>query len=269
VLDAIYRPYLEFMYPTTPITFYSPEPGPPRTCGSACTTTDADDKQQGEWCKVPRLDDKGDHGHAASMIYQRYLSLTEHTIYQEPVVAGAGRLREDRGKTLGLVAGRGPKRMRSSAKAPAKHELWCRCTRLYSKSQQYHPAQENVRRVLESYTPPRAAASRRRRIRTGGTRPCGSIALSIRFRPHSQFMDGAEATDPMYYTPIYMGEYDATGKLLDPEDPLLYWHLPILRDGALPARVADPRLGPGAGRGDEYWTRVLLTRAFGCGSTTG
>ena len=33
---------------------------------------------------------------------------------------------------------------------------------------------------------------------------------------------------PTTYRPYYLGTYDAEGKLLDPEDPMLYWLVPVL-----------------------------------------
>jgi hypothetical protein len=35
--------------------------------------------------------------------------------------------------------------------------------------------------------------------------------------------------DPTLFRPYYMGEYSPEGKLLDPDDPFLYWLLPIMR----------------------------------------
>jgi hypothetical protein len=43
------------------------------------------------------------------------------------------------------------------------------------------------------------------------------------------FSEGVSPTDDPLYKPFYMGKYDTDGKLLDPKDPFLYWHLPIVR----------------------------------------
>jgi hypothetical protein len=41
--------------------------------------------------------------------------------------------------------------------------------------------------------------------------------------------------DLFRYRPHYLGEFDAEGKLLTPNDPMLYWLVPIIRK--------DPKLG--------------------------
>jgi hypothetical protein len=49
--------------------------------------------------------------------------------------------------------------------------------------------------------------------------------------------NGTSPYDPVTYLPFYFGEYDASGKLLDPGNPLLYWLIPIIyepKPGAKP-----------------------------------
>ena len=41
---------------------------------------------------------------------------------------------------------------------------------------------------------------------------------------------GIEARDPEFYRPFYLGEYNKDGRLMDEDDPFLYWMLPVLRD---------------------------------------
>jgi hypothetical protein len=41
---------------------------------------------------------------------------------------------------------------------------------------------------------------------------------------------GADPRDWINYFPYYMGEFDGNGRLLDPEDPFLYWLLPMVRE---------------------------------------
>jgi hypothetical protein len=36
--------------------------------------------------------------------------------------------------------------------------------------------------------------------------------------------------EPALFVPVYVGEFDPEGQLLDPDDPLLYWVVPILRE---------------------------------------
>lgn len=50
-------------------------------------------------------------------------------------------------------------------------------------------------------------------------------------------LDGKHPLDDWNFSPYYMGKYDPEGKLLDPEDPFLFWHVPIVR---VPKRYPEP-----------------------------
>jgi hypothetical protein len=41
---------------------------------------------------------------------------------------------------------------------------------------------------------------------------------------------GIDPRNPRLYIPVYMGEYNPAGELVDDSDPLLYWILPIIPD---------------------------------------
>jgi hypothetical protein len=47
--------------------------------------------------------------------------------------------------------------------------------------------------------------------------------------PIPEFFQGLDPRDPETYRPVYLGEYDLTGNLLDHDSPFLYWMLPIVR----------------------------------------
>jgi hypothetical protein len=44
-----------------------------------------------------------------------------------------------------------------------------------------------------------------------------------------ELYEGKEPLDPTTFMPFYMGKYSPEGKLLDPDDPFLFWHVPIVR----------------------------------------
>jgi hypothetical protein len=44
-----------------------------------------------------------------------------------------------------------------------------------------------------------------------------------------QLQWGADPYDPTTYSPYYLGEFNTEGELLHPDDPLLYWLIPIIR----------------------------------------
>ncbi|HEY7329160.1 MAG TPA: hypothetical protein VH592_16070 [Gemmataceae bacterium] len=41
--------------------------------------------------------------------------------------------------------------------------------------------------------------------------------------------EGKDPLDPASFLPYYQGKYSPEGKLLDPDDPFLFWHVPIVR----------------------------------------
>lgn len=44
-----------------------------------------------------------------------------------------------------------------------------------------------------------------------------------------ELSEGKNPLEETRFVPFYMGKYDPDGKLLDPEDPFLFWHVPIVR----------------------------------------
>src|SRR5262249_34882094 len=44
------------------------------------------------------------------------------------------------------------------------------------------------------------------------------------------FGEGIDPLDETLYLPYYQGEYDAEGNLKEPQDPFLYWLIPILKE---------------------------------------
>ncbi len=54
--------------------------------------------------------------------------------------------------------------------------------------------------------------------------------------PHD-LVEGKNPLDNWNFTPFYMGKYDPDGKLLDPDDPYLFWHVPIIR---VPRNYPEP-----------------------------
>src|SRR5262249_41480568 len=43
-----------------------------------------------------------------------------------------------------------------------------------------------------------------------------------------QLAMGENPKDGVYYLPYYQGQYDPDGRLMDPDDPFLFWCLPIV-----------------------------------------
>jgi hypothetical protein len=254
VWPRIFRPYLEFLYLNNAYHFYSPEPGPPTFLWFRLYYTDAEGKEQGEWFKVPKLNDKGEHGHPTSMLYQRYLSLTEHSIQREPFVADHPNF-EAVAKKRWLWTPQGAKQEAVVGQHPTKHETVVPMHPSRTPSQQYYRATDDVRRVLKSYT--RHVLRQQADEHPDRRYTYVKVYRVVHDIPaHALYQQGWSPTDPEFYIPIYMGEYDATGELRFSSDPLLYWMLPILRDtpGLKESRIRD---WARRHAGDPYWTRIL------------
>jgi hypothetical protein len=64
--------------------------------------------------------------------------------------------------------------------------------------------------------------------------------LEHRITPPVLLVEGLDPYHPTTYRPYFLGDYDANGELVDPQDPMLYWLVPVVSKpgGAAPG---DPR----------------------------
>lgn len=253
ILGRIYRPYLQFLYLTNAYHFYSPEPGPPSHVWFYLYFDNAQGEHLGHWYKIPKLDDSGRHGHTTSLEYQRYLSVTEHTMGSSPYHFESA----DYQKRAALRTAWTPEAAKNEPLVilnPTKREVLVPLHPTKTKSQQFHYPRWDNKKVLESYSRhvlhKHAAEHPDRKYTT-----VRIYRVVHRIPPTDLYFDGWHPTDPEFYTPIYMGEFDQRGRLLDPNDPYLYWELPILRDDP---GVEESNIRDWARRhaGDPYWVRT-------------
>ncbi len=254
IWTRIYRPYLQFMYLNNAYHFYSPEPGPPSYLWFRLYYLDEAGKSFAHWYKIPRLDDSGRHGHTASLEYQRVMSITENSIACESVASenpffeklAARRVAwTPDGAKLAPIVGAGP----------GQNDLLVPLNPSLSKVQQYLPPQAYIRRLLESYAR-HVLSKHQAEFPDRNYTHLRMYRVIHRIPPTNLYLIGLDPTDPEFYTPIYFGEYDTKGKLLNPNDPLLYWVLPILRDRQ---GIVDSPIRDWARRhaGDPHWMRVV------------
>ena len=52
-----------------------------------------------------------------------------------------------------------------------------------------------------------------------------------------ELSEGKDPLEKTTFMPYYMGKYDPEGRLLDPKDPFLFWHVPYAR---VPKRYPEP-----------------------------
>lgn len=233
VWTRIYRPYLEFMYLNNAYHFYSPEPGPASYVWFRLFYEDTKGVQHATWHKIPKLDDKGFHGHSVALEYQRTLALTENTVHSDSaslfVVDAEGNSR---------IAGFYERRMHNS---PLNKEIVIlgqeKRTQVMNipfypflqHLQQYRPPSLPSMRLIESFAkhacnlPPPDPSWTIKSVKV--------YRVQHNIPPAGPFMRGLDPQDPELYLPYYLGEYTPDGKLQNPDtDPFLFWLLPVLRD---------------------------------------
>src|SRR5262249_35240194 len=77
-----------------------------------------------------------------------------------------------------------------------------------------------------------------------------------------ELASGADPLDLTTFLPYYQGRFDAEGKLLDPEDPFLYWHVPTLYYRDLPPVLRDGKADRAVPRPGEAAPDTVLVYAF-------
>ncbi len=219
VRTRIFQPYLTFAYMGNAYHFYSPDPGPASVLAFFLKTetgTDANGKKeyQTRWVIMPTR--PADVRDPLGLGYFRRLSLTEQ------VARGGGNGLSDQSERSEVVG-----RRTSVANAIPFHPI-------FSPEAQYRlPNSDVIRYVLPSY------ASHVILDETSGKEEAAKTTVKIYRLEHmttpvEQFRQKlADGTFPSPYhpgtfRPYFMGEFDAHGTLINPQDELLYWMLPIL-----------------------------------------
>jgi hypothetical protein len=225
-------PYLSFLYMRNAYHFYSPEPGPASllVCLLQYELDEADangrPKTVHEWVMLPRRDEHMKDPLAQT--YCRRLSITEMVSAAMPGMATGTNFEKldvyQRRQRAGIVAAGG-----------AKEPIPLVTTLDESADLQYRVPQSHITRyLLPSYAAHLADEF------SGPGRKVASVKIyrfEHRITPTAEFARGRNPFHPTTYRPYYYGEFDATGKLLNPQDEMLYWLIPVApkRGGASPA----------------------------------
>lgn len=228
-----YREYLTFTYMRNAYHFYSPEPGPASVLMVLVKyETDETDPKTGtpktvhEWVTIP---DRDVHmKDPLGLTYYRRLALTEMvsgttwamTTPQSAEKAEATRLREK--ASVGLH-GKEPIPLAPEYVMPVVN--------------QYRVPQAHISRyVLPSYAKHMAVEFSGPGRRVASTR---LYRLEHQIVRTPVFAKGGDPFHPTTYHPYYLGEYNADGRLTDPQDPMLYWYVPVMTRPGGPAPT-DP-----------------------------
>lgn len=232
-----YRHYLFFTYFTNAYHFYSPDPGPATLVWFHIEY--ADGKTQ--WKKIPNRQES-----PIGLHHQRMLAAAESTSNN---VAGGPLLKrmlieqwEEKFKPRkyelfpGIPHASGEEIMKRRQQAADSYKFvdpqdgrLAPLMFVYDAapmSNQYSEPNDFSRRLIASFA---------RHIAYEFTQPSNPVRAVRVYRVIHKMMsprelsEGKDPTDQTSFVPFYMGKYDPEGKLLDPDEPFLFWHLPIVR----------------------------------------
>lgn len=216
---TLFRPHLVFCYTNNAYQFYSPEPGPASLLWFCIETTNGEKL----WFKMPRKPET--HLDPMSVEFYRRLSMTEAINQNQTLAAVPTDVLQSRLNLVNLIP--------LLPDTPATF--------------QYRPPQPHVRRILSSYV----------RHVTGLPNFQGQVSTVKVYRvlhkmlTAQEFAEGRNPFGESTYMPYYLGTFDAQGQLLDPDDPMLYWLLPITRR---PVTVT-PNMRPGIESVDNFLSK--------------
>jgi hypothetical protein len=217
----IYRPYLQFMYLNNAYHFYSPEPGP-ATQLWFCVRYD-DPNVPPHWVQLPRPED-----YQSRLLYQRAIAMSESTTYGRYGYPG------DMFGPDGRVARRVKERMRIPYDPTMQTD---KASYFPDLSQYREPFDWSAKKYVASYAR-HVARDPKYRSPDSPEAPVKSVKVYRVLHKILSAIDMGEGVDPQGATtfmPVYMGEFDGDGNLLDGEnsahpDPLLYWVVPIVAE---------------------------------------
>ena len=225
LMARVYRPYLHLLYMSNAYHFYSPDPGTSTVLRFAVFYSDGERK----WIEVPNKKDC-----PIGMTYQRVNALPEHSFYSNgrfppndsDLRADPNMPRPPRGSWDDINRRRqhGSTQSWGPEGKPIPMVLDMDPTWQYQQPTEVSEHQiASLARHLWHYPPAQS--------------PTPGVTISsvkvYRVKVHVltpyELAKGRDPFDPIKTMPYFLGEFDKTGTLLHPEDPFLYWYLPIVR----------------------------------------
>lgn len=245
-----YRYYLNFAYLTNAYHFYSPDPGPPTLLWFHVEYADG----SARWIKLPNK-----HESPVSLHHLRMLAAAESA--NSPTV----------GLPLDPV-----QKLQWEQKFKRSYELlpgiphptgdqvirWRRAAAMYNfidpndnrkapirlfedvpdtldgMASQYAEPPEISRRLIASYARHIARTSPHLKDPKVAVKSVRVYRVTHTLVTPRELAEGhRQVLDETTFVPFYMGKYDLDGRLLDPKDPFLFWHLPIVN---VPQNYPDP-----------------------------
>ncbi len=222
VYSRVYHPYLTFTYMRNAYHFYSPEPGPASQLFVLIQyELDEVDPKTGspkivhEWLYLPRRDTNMKD--PLALTYYRRLSIAEMTNGSIPDLFTPQSFEK-------LDAHN--RRREASFAAGGKEPIPFASPDIEPEYQQYRVPRPDISRyILPSYAKHLHAeySAPGREVKT-----VKLYRLEHRVVTVQSFAKGTDPYHPILYRAYYLGEYDKDGHLTNPEDPMLYWLVPVV-----------------------------------------
>jgi hypothetical protein len=234
-----YRPYVMFAYLTNAYHFYSPDPGPPTLLWFHVEFADG----SARWIKIPNRQES-----PIGLHHQRMLAAAEsafNPIVGPPMMAEQIRAWEskfqrkyelfpgiphDSAEEIGKrrqIGGDLHLFVDPQDNRPAP--LYVVADELPPLINQYSEPQDIAKRLLASYARHIAHTSPDSRNSNNPVQAVRIYRVIHTLISPRELNEGKDPLDPTTFIPTYMGKYDTEGRLLDPKDPFLFWHVPIIR----------------------------------------
>jgi hypothetical protein len=218
----IYRPYLQFMYLNNAYHFYSPEPGPATQLWFRVSYDDP--AAPPHWFQFPRPEE-----FPSRLSYQRQLAMCDTTMAPRPGGPPPEFFNID-----GPYVRRYQRAWLKDPHIPYLPGLQMdKRDFAYPDLAQYREPSDLAKRYISSYARHVAHDPRFH----SPDRPDAPVRSVKVYRVVHNFLSPKEMAEkeispdePALFVPVYVGEFDPEGQLLDPDDPLLYWVVPILRE---------------------------------------
>lgn len=235
----VYRPYLFFAYLTNAYHFYSPDPGPPTLLWFHVEYADGGAR----WIKIPSRRES-----PVGLHHKRMLAAAEsafNPIVGPPLmnseqIANWEKIFKRKYELLpGIPHDTGQEILERRKEAVKRVKFFdpndgrdaplMVLDELPPWGSQYSEPQEMSRRLLSSYARHIAHTS------PDPSKPDNPVqAVRVYRVVHGlisprELTEGKDPLEPTTFVGHYMGKYDTEGQLLDPKDPFLFWHVPIVR----------------------------------------
>lgn len=233
--NRVYHPYLKFLYLGNAYHFYSPEPGPASHLYFLLKfRTKAIDPKTGkpteklEWVTLPTRPEQVKD--PLALTYYRRLAISEQCAAGTPdaFTPATFEKSEQYSRRIEVDQGLRPGYPKIPI-APPEIEPWGVQCKVPSSRITAHILPSYVRHLAVHHSSDDREVVMIRCYR-----------LEHRIMPPAFLASGVDPYHPATYRPYFLGDYDSTGTLIDPQDPMLYWLVPIVKKPGGPS-PSDPR----------------------------